>query len=92
VKMDLISLVSVHAAVFAAGPAGKGVVATQNPYAAAQDPVAMAHPGQARVRSVRDLGPVAGVADKAMTTAEAARVVAELAPGVAQYTGAGVGG
>jgi hypothetical protein len=53
--------------------------------------VAMAHSGQARVRSVRDLGTVQGGPDGPMTTTEAARVVAGLGAGSAQYIGAGVG-
>jgi hypothetical protein len=96
-KMDLISLIAVHAALLGAGPAGKATVAVTNPYVAvdaANAPnaaVAMAHPGQAHVRAVRDLAPIAGAPQGPLTTTEAARIVASMGAGVAQYVGAGVG-
>jgi hypothetical protein len=95
-KMAFTSMVAAHAAILSTGPAGKGITATgANPYVAATvtDPVALAHSGQARIRSVHDLTPVAGAPDGPMTTTEAARIVAELAASgvVAQVVGAGVG-
>jgi hypothetical protein len=89
-KMDYVELIGLRAALLGAGPAGKGAVVNQNPYAAPLDQVVMAHPGQSRVRSMRDLSPIAGLVDNPMTTTEAARVVADLGPNVAQYVGAGV--
>jgi hypothetical protein len=78
------------AAVLAAGPAAVPT-APGNPYApAAADPIVLADPGQARVRSVQDLSVLSGVTAAAMTTADAARLAASLGP-AAQYVTAGVG-
>jgi hypothetical protein len=76
-------------AVLAAGPAA--ITATPgNPYAAAADPIVLADPGQARVRSVRDLSVLSGVTTAPMTTADAARLAASIGAS-AQYVTAGVG-
>jgi hypothetical protein len=83
------SLTGSVGAVLAVGPAA--ITATPgNPYAAAADPIVLADPGQARVRSVRDLSVLSGVTAAPMTTADAARLAAGIGAS-AQYVTAGVG-
>ena len=86
-RQDWTLLTGVHAALFASGPAGKGFALAENPYAAALSPVMITPAHQVTVVSTRDLTPLAG----AMTTTAAARVVADLPVGSAQWAGAGVG-
>lgn len=84
------SMVGQHQALLAVGPAGQAHLNAGNPYAVAADPVKLADPGTSFVRSTVDLGAVAGAGDQPMTTTEASRVVAGLAPGTAQVVGVGV--
>ncbi|MDP9328283.1 MAG: hypothetical protein M3P10_08750 [Actinomycetota bacterium] len=86
----LISLIAIHAALLATGPAGKAVAIAGNPYAVEAEPVALADAGAAKVRTVRDLSPVPGVTDGPMTTVAAAHLVAQLGE-MAQWVGAGIG-
>jgi hypothetical protein len=87
----LTSMVAIHASLLASGAAGKAVAGSGNPYGVESEPVALAHPGQVRVRSTRDLSPMSGVVAEPMTTTAAADVVSTLPVGLAQFVGAGVG-
>ncbi len=94
--MPFTALASCHDVILRAGPTARMVAATGNAYAVTPQPVALAHPGTATVRSVRDLTAVAGAPAAAMTTTEAVQVLADLGlprlgNGAAQYVGAGVG-
>jgi hypothetical protein len=84
------SMAGQHQALLAVGPAGQAHLNAGNPYAVAADPVKLTDPGASLVRSTADLGAVAGTSDQLMTTTEASRVVAGLAPGTAQVVGVGV--
>ena len=84
------SMAGQHQALLAVGPAGQAHLNAGNPYAVAADPVKLTDPGASLVRSPVDLGTVAGTSDQPMTTTEASRVVAGLAPGTAQVVGVGV--
>jgi hypothetical protein len=90
-RHQFTSLAGLHDVLLAAGPAGLMAAQAKNPYALVADPVAIADPGTVTVRATRDLSPIAGVSAAATTTTQAAAVVATLAPGTAQYVGAGVG-
>ena len=87
--MSFTSMPGSVSAVLAAGPAATMTTAS-NPYATAADPISLADPGEARVRSVKDLSVLSGVTAAPMTTADAARLAAGLG-GTAQYVTAGVG-
>jgi hypothetical protein len=85
------ALTGLHTVLLAAGPSGLATLAAANPYTVRAEPVQLADPGVARVRSTVDLGAIAAVGEQSMSTATAARIVAGLAPGTAQWVGAGVG-
>jgi hypothetical protein len=91
VRQTYTSLAGLHELLLRAGPAGAATPAAANPYAVIPDKISLADPGVARVRSTVDLSVPAGVSADPMTTTAAARVVAGLTPGTAQWVGAGVG-
>jgi hypothetical protein len=89
VRTVFTMMTGLHEVLLAAGPAGVARVQLDNPYAVAAEPVTIADPGTAYVRSATNLETVPGVDSAGMTTTAAAHLVGRLGAAV-QWVGAGV--
>lgn len=95
-KDEVLSSLFTLTKIVAASPAARSGTLSAQPYAVPPAPVAYADAGSVVLRSVQDLGQLAGVAAAPMTTTAAAEVLSGLiassavAPGAVQMVGLGV--